>query len=82
MPVLQVLIWKLAGINVYLTIVCFGLFQGVFLGCMFGPAALYIWGLGILAAGQSSTMTVSKSLYLLYKNLANVLLHSVGLLIS
>ncbi|XP_078376295.1 natural resistance-associated macrophage protein 2-like isoform X2 [Oculina patagonica] len=30
---------------------------GVFLGCMFGPAALYIWGLGILAAGQSSTMT-------------------------
>ena len=33
-------------------------FQGVFLGCMFGPAALYIWGIGILAAGQSSTMTV------------------------
>lgn len=30
---------------------------GVFLGCMFGPAALYIWGIGILAAGQSSTMT-------------------------
>lgn len=30
---------------------------GVFLGCMFGKAALYIWGIGILAAGQSSTMT-------------------------
>ena len=26
---------------------------------MFGAAALYIWGIGILAAGQSSTMTVS-----------------------
>ncbi len=30
---------------------------GVFLGCEFGPAALYIWAVGILAAGQSSTMT-------------------------
>ncbi|XP_023688987.2 natural resistance-associated macrophage protein 2 isoform X1 [Paramormyrops kingsleyae] len=30
---------------------------GVVLGCFFGPAALYIWALGILAAGQSSTMT-------------------------
>ncbi|XP_058964518.2 natural resistance-associated macrophage protein 2 isoform X2 [Pocillopora verrucosa] len=30
---------------------------GVFLGCKFGKAALYIWGIGILAAGQSSTMT-------------------------
>jgi len=30
---------------------------GVFLGCAFGPAALYIWAVGILAAGQSSTMT-------------------------
>ncbi|XP_015750918.1 PREDICTED: natural resistance-associated macrophage protein 2-like [Acropora digitifera] len=30
---------------------------GVFLGCVFGAAALYIWGIGILAAGQSSTMT-------------------------
>lgn len=30
---------------------------GVFLGCYFGPAALYIWAVGILAAGQSSTMT-------------------------
>ncbi|XP_014662574.1 PREDICTED: natural resistance-associated macrophage protein 2-like isoform X2 [Priapulus caudatus] len=30
---------------------------GVFLGCQFGAAALYIWGIGILAAGQSSTMT-------------------------
>lgn len=27
------------------------------LGCFFGPAALYVWALGILAAGQSSTMT-------------------------
>lgn len=34
---------------------CF--FQGVVLGCFFGPAALYIWAIGILAAGQSSTMT-------------------------
>uniref|UniRef100_A0A8U7NV47 Solute carrier family 11 member 2 n=1 Tax=Corvus moneduloides TaxID=1196302 RepID=A0A8U7NV47_CORMO len=31
--------------------------QGVVLGCYFGPAALYIWAIGILAAGQSSTMT-------------------------
>lgn len=30
---------------------------GLFLGCMFGAAAMYIWALGILAAGQSSTMT-------------------------
>lgn len=30
---------------------------GVVLGCYFGPAALYIWAVGILAAGQSSTMT-------------------------
>ncbi|PSN43944.1 Protein Malvolio [Blattella germanica] len=30
---------------------------GVFLGCAFGSAAMYIWGVGILAAGQSSTMT-------------------------
>ncbi|XP_013399116.1 natural resistance-associated macrophage protein 2-like [Lingula anatina] len=30
---------------------------GVFLGCTFGPAAMYIWAVGILAAGQSSTMT-------------------------
>jgi len=29
----------------------------VVLGCFFGPAALYIWAVGILAAGQSSTMT-------------------------
>ncbi|NWX10970.1 NRAM2 protein, partial [Caloenas nicobarica] len=32
-------------------------FQGAVLGCYFGPAALYIWAIGILAAGQSSTMT-------------------------
>ncbi|XP_066517432.1 natural resistance-associated macrophage protein 2-like isoform X2 [Hoplias malabaricus] len=30
---------------------------GVVLGCYFGPAALYIWAVGIFAAGQSSTMT-------------------------
>lgn len=30
---------------------------GIILGCVFGPAALYIWAVGILAAGQSSTMT-------------------------
>ncbi|XP_072029435.1 natural resistance-associated macrophage protein 2-like [Amphiura filiformis] len=30
---------------------------GVFLGCEFGPAALYIWAIGMLASGQSSTMT-------------------------
>jgi len=30
---------------------------GVFLGCTFGTAAMYIWAIGILAAGQSSTMT-------------------------
>ncbi|XP_042806077.1 natural resistance-associated macrophage protein 1 isoform X3 [Panthera leo] len=31
--------------------------NGVILGCLFGPAALYIWAVGLLAAGQSSTMT-------------------------
>lgn len=30
---------------------------GIFLGCAFGLAAMYIWAVGILAAGQSSTMT-------------------------
>eukprot|EP00057_Strongylocentrotus_purpuratus_P001938 XP_003723517.1 PREDICTED: natural resistance-associated macrophage protein 2 isoform X4 [Strongylocentrotus purpuratus] len=30
---------------------------GVFLGCQYGAAALYIWAVGILASGQSSTMT-------------------------
>ncbi|XP_064647580.1 natural resistance-associated macrophage protein 2-like isoform X2 [Lineus longissimus] len=30
---------------------------GVFLGCQFGAASMYIWAVGILAAGQSSTMT-------------------------
>lgn len=30
---------------------------GVFLGCQFGTAAMYIWAIGLLAAGQSSTMT-------------------------
>uniref|UniRef100_A0A183C5T9 Aa_trans domain-containing protein n=1 Tax=Globodera pallida TaxID=36090 RepID=A0A183C5T9_GLOPA len=30
---------------------------GIFLGCQFGMFALYVWGIGIMAAGQSSTMT-------------------------
>ncbi|KAJ8918139.1 hypothetical protein NQ315_011596 [Exocentrus adspersus] len=30
---------------------------GIFLGCAYGAAAMYIWAIGILAAGQSSTMT-------------------------
>lgn len=30
---------------------------GIFLGCQFGLTALYVWGVGIMAAGQSSTMT-------------------------
>ncbi|CAK9834164.1 Protein Malvolio [Anthophora retusa] len=30
---------------------------GIFLGCTFGAAAMYIWAVGIFAAGQSSTMT-------------------------
>ncbi|XP_076063525.1 solute carrier family member malvolio isoform X2 [Oratosquilla oratoria] len=30
---------------------------GVFLGCGYGIASMYIWAVGILAAGQSSTMT-------------------------
>ena len=30
---------------------------GVYLGCAFGLPALYIWAVGIFAAGQSSTMT-------------------------
>ena len=30
---------------------------GIFLGCEFGLAALYIWAVGIIASGQSSTMT-------------------------
>lgn len=30
---------------------------GLFLGCSFGMFALYVWAIGILAAGQSSTMT-------------------------
>ncbi|RZC34602.1 Malvolio [Asbolus verrucosus] len=30
---------------------------GVYLGCTYGAAAMYIWAIGILAAGQSSTMT-------------------------
>lgn len=30
---------------------------GIFLGCTFGLPAMYIWAIGIFAAGQSSTMT-------------------------
>ncbi|VDN06992.1 unnamed protein product [Thelazia callipaeda] len=30
---------------------------GIFLGCEFGLVALYVWAVGIWAAGQSSTMT-------------------------
>ncbi|XP_046844210.1 natural resistance-associated macrophage protein 2-like isoform X2 [Xenia sp. Carnegie-2017] len=30
---------------------------GIYLGCEYGAAAMYIWAIGILAAGQSSTMT-------------------------
>lgn len=30
---------------------------GIFLGCSFGLGAMIVWGVGILAAGQSSTMT-------------------------
>jgi len=30
---------------------------GLFLGCQYGDIAKYIWAIGILAAGQSSTMT-------------------------
>uniref|UniRef100_A0A1B6CW20 Protein Malvolio n=1 Tax=Clastoptera arizonana TaxID=38151 RepID=A0A1B6CW20_9HEMI len=30
---------------------------GLFLGCQFGILAMYVWAVGILAAGQSSTMT-------------------------
>uniref|UniRef100_A0A914ELP4 Uncharacterized protein n=1 Tax=Acrobeloides nanus TaxID=290746 RepID=A0A914ELP4_9BILA len=30
---------------------------GMFLGCEFGLIPLYVWGIGIMAAGQSSTMT-------------------------
>ena len=30
---------------------------GLFLGCAFSSAAMFIWAIGILAAGQSSTMT-------------------------
>jgi natural resistance-associated macrophage protein 2 len=29
---------------------------GIFLGCAFGMFALYMWAIGILAAGQSSTV--------------------------
>ena len=31
--------------------------SGIYLGCQFGAMPFYIWAIGILAAGQSSTMT-------------------------
>ncbi|VDK52284.1 unnamed protein product [Anisakis simplex] len=31
--------------------------SGILLGCTYGIGALYVWAVGILAAGQSSTMT-------------------------
>lgn len=34
---------------------------GVILGCLFGPVALYVWAVGLLAAGQTSTMTATYS---------------------
>ncbi|CAG2163875.1 unnamed protein product [Oppiella nova] len=30
---------------------------GIYMGCQFGAFAMYIWAIGIFAAGQSSTMT-------------------------
>jgi natural resistance-associated macrophage protein len=30
---------------------------GIFLGCSFGVFAMYVWAIGILAAGQSSTVS-------------------------
>ena len=30
---------------------------GIFLGCQYGQVAMYIWAIGVLAAGQASTMT-------------------------
>jgi natural resistance-associated macrophage protein 2 len=35
---------------------------GIFLGCTFGMFALYVWAIGILAAGQSSTVIKHNSL--------------------
>nr|AAR83912.1 natural resistance-associated macrophage protein [Pagrus major] len=61
---------------------------GVVLGCVFGPAALYILAIGILAAGQSSTMTGTYSgqfamegfLNLRWSRFARVLLNrSIGI---
>lgn len=47
---------KMFGMNTEL--VAADLYKGgLFLGCTFGIAAMYIWAIGILAAGQSSTMT-------------------------
>ena len=37
---------------------------GVFLGCQFGAAALYIWAIGILAAGQSRQDSRQNNLFL------------------
>lgn len=38
------------------------------MGCTFGVAAMYIWAVGILAAGQSSTMTGSYNISLQFYN--------------
>ena len=35
---------------------------GVFLGCTYGNLAMYVWAIGVLAAGQSSTMTGAASI--------------------
>ncbi|XP_046674458.1 protein Malvolio-like [Homalodisca vitripennis] len=31
--------------------------SGIFLGCQYGLLAMYIWGVGVLAAGEGTTMT-------------------------
>lgn len=31
--------------------------SGIFLGCRFGLVAMYVWGIGVLAAGEGTTMT-------------------------
>lgn len=43
---------------------------GIFLGCAFGMFALYMWAIGILAAGQSSTVSyfLEKKLFLILKS--------------
>lgn len=50
-------VWRSSTVLAAVLMDCRFVLQGVVLGCFFGPAALYIWAVGILAAGQSSTMT-------------------------